>query len=719
MSGGAPAIHAMPTAAIDAPLPAVRWGWFSPVHTLKYFGHDPAGRQRRSRWIKSLRESSPGLCQRRGTALWVRGDAVLPDGRRVADAVAPPVRLPADVVRGRERVRRKQLAAVEAARRYRAAGSFSAFILQDKAFLAENGLPLHRNSWCGRDGLLDRIARGEPVDGRSRSGRKPMPADERLNEAVRAYWLHPNRLDGTHVYEEQRRIARELGVTALTRSQVRKAIRAIPHKAAVLAREGPKAFAAKCIPKVTVDYSGLSAGEMVCIDGRVPDRHVRIPDGRGGWRAMRPFVTGAVCVASGAMVVDVRTSEATEGRLAILKRWCVEHGVPAVVQDDNAEASKAAFGARRGSRWQRAIATDDSLLRSATAELGIELKRALPYTPWSKKVESLWRLVKKHSDRLCGEFWGGSPGERPEEAAKRLRTRPDSLPTLEEYRGLLQAAVDTYNATPRRALGGLTPTLAYEQRRAARRTLDPDTAHAVFTKIDEHPRKVGRDGVSYRNILYTLSARDSVALEGRKVYVRPDIDLCGRIWLCDEAGQRLAIAEKARLVQAGATPDELRDVMREKAAVRRLAKEYLPKRNVLLAEPESLLQQKRRAHALAEQEALRAQLPPAPEPTVTIVRPDLAGQVRSAKARGPRNDVRRPAGSGQPADGFELLAARQGDAPIAAADRGRSALDAAMQRLVEQGEAEAIAYAARQEAATPDYWAQLAARQEAGLADAG
>jgi hypothetical protein len=647
-------------------------GWYSPQQYSRAFGCGAAAVQSRKRWARKLSADQWSL---RADGRYVRGDAVLPDGRTVAEAwqVAGATRLPNDVSRGTDRTRRKQLAAIDALARYRAfcrehpqwgkssPTLFAAFFKVQGAFLREHGLPASRSRWIGRDGLIARVSRNEPVDGRTRSGRKPGTMDDRLVEAVKEFYLHPNKLTETSAFEEQRRVAWELGIAALTRHQVRRIVAAIPKAAKVLAREGPRALEAKCVPKVRRDYSDLGAGEWVCMDGRVPDRHVRVADGRGGWKLKRPFVTGVLDVVSGLLEVDVRETENCEGRLAAAKRWCIRHGVPRHWQDDNAEASKRAFGSPRGSAWQRKI-VDDRRLGSVLAQLGVELHPATPYTPWSKKIESIWRLLGKHSDKFFAGYWGNRPSERPEDAAKLLRENPELVPTLDEYREHLQTAVETYNATPRRALGALSPNLVFEQRQREKRVLSEDAAQLVFTPIEERPRRVLRDGVTYRGILYRLSPEEAVTLQGRAVYVRPDIDLCGQIWLCGADGKPLAIAQADRLIRCGADSEQLRAAMKEKARFRRLAREYMPGRNFLLETTEGQILRKRAEYARARERELRAKLAPPAAPPVQIVRPDLTAAVRKVKSR-----ARMAAGSrsrlGRDAGGTPTLPAIAGETP--------------------------------------------------------
>lgn len=427
-----------------------RWGWHGPERLAGLFKHD---RQARLRWIKGL---PPALRRMESDGWCARGDSLLPDGRRLADVLneGMPRRIPAEVVAGSDKQRVRQLAALELLRRDLAlqearpdlAPGGAAFFAELQRlhgdYALRHGIGISRAAWCGRNGIRARLRAGLPVDGRIRSGRKARDVDQRLVEVVCERYLHQNGLSESECHYEQRRIARELGIAPLTRHQVRKIVASVPRATKVRTRQGVQSFNATCLPKMTIDYSKLGAGEWLSMDGRVADQHVRVPDGRGGWRLTRPFVVGAACVRTGAMEVHVGTSETGEGRLLGLRRWCERRGIPRHVADDNSEAGKRVWGSRRGSEHQRRIA-EDRQLGSTLGLLGVELHPALPYQPWTKKIESLWRFLKRHSDQFAVGYWGGKPSERPEEAAELLRTHPESFPTLNEYREHLETALAT------------------------------------------------------------------------------------------------------------------------------------------------------------------------------------------------------------------------------------------------------------------------------------
>jgi ABC-type transport system involved in cytochrome c biogenesis permease subunit len=133
---------------------------------------------------------------------------------------------------------------------------------------------------------------------------------------------------------------------------------------------------------------------------RVADVQVRVPDASGGWRATRPTVTGAVDARSTKLVVDVRESENWTGILAGLAAWHAANGLPRRVTMDRGEAYKKTARAH-GRRSRGRTAIDAPAVESVFARFGIEVHAAIPYHPWAKKIESIWRWLK----------WGWDPKE--------------------------------------------------------------------------------------------------------------------------------------------------------------------------------------------------------------------------------------------------------------------------------------------------------------------
>jgi ketosteroid isomerase-like protein len=432
----------------------------------------------------------------------------------------------------------------------------------------------------------------------------------------------PGRSDGA---------AAELGVEPMSDHAVRQHIRRLPMAAKTLGRRGEREFERRCLPKIRVDYSGVAAGEWLCLDGRVADVQVRIPDASGGWSATRLSVTGVLDLRSSKMIVEVRRSESWVGILAGLRKWNEAHGLPGQVTMDRGKAYGKTARAHGGKGWCKG-AVDVERLGSVFERFEIQVHKAIAYHPWAKKIESIWRLIKRHCDRWSRSFWGGNPAERSYVAVELVKHHVEELPTEQEFADCLQTAVDTYNATPRRALGGLSPDEMFERYRGTERRVDPDVFDTYFT-VAVGPRRVGRDGVTYQSVLYTLAPEDLIRLQDRQVWILPRLDSVGVVALCDRNEKLLCYATQQQLVRAGAKDEHARAAFAKAARVRRLAREYLSNLDFLLETPTGQILREKRDFAKAEAAARRKTMAPPPAPNIAIVRPDLADGVRKLKKR--------------------------------------------------------------------------------------
>ena len=641
-----PTVSAMP-ADIQASQTS-RWGWHELASCRVLFDGSPAAAKKASqRWYASQPEELRGS---RGERCLVRGDAVLPNGRRLLDWMQESrVRVPAEALAGTEQTRRKQAGVLELLRRDaefqrthpRLGATKAAYFVEfgrvHGSFAAQHGLS------CKRSAMLRyrvRGQRGELVDGRCNSGRRGKEHDARLLDVVRETVLHPNKFSAADAHGRQLQRAAELGVEPLSPWAVRNCIRELPDAAKVLAREGPRAFAAKAEPKGTLDYSKLPAGDWWCLDGRVADVMVRVSDARGRWKATRPTVTAVLDVRSRKfLAVDVRATENSDGILAGI-RAALRDGAPSDVTLDNGKAYRRATGARRRVAWRK-LYFDDPRVDGVFAALGVVVHQSLPYQGWAKIIESIWRSMKKRCDRWHRAFWGGSPAERSHVAEELVKYHVDELPTPDEFSEHVLIAVDEHNATVKEGSGmsGLTPALAFEQYRGTVRRVEPEVVDLVACPVDTKPHRVGRDGITYRNLRYTLDAEDLVKLQRREVWVRADIERAGSIILCDQQGRPQCQAVQERLYQVGATQEDLREAMKRKRRVRRAAKAYLRERDFLLETTTGQVLRAKRDRALAKEAELRAQLPAPAEPAVTLVRPDLADAAKKLRRKPARRAV--------------------------------------------------------------------------------
>jgi hypothetical protein len=204
---------------------------------------------------------------------------------------------------------------------------------------------------------------------------------------------------------------------------------------------GPKEFDAHFVPKLERDISGLRPGEVWSLDNRRGDNLVLDGD-----RPVRPWVTAAYDVASGAFVAMISSRQPSSDTVtAALCNGFVGFGLSERVQTDGGLdfiAKRIAAGGRR-----RAQDTTDAAL-SAEAEtllgaLGVKVTRALPYRARSKPVESAFRAFFRRFENLLPGYCGRSTERRPE--ALKRQVKEGLLLTWQEYEGIVTEQLRLWN----------------------------------------------------------------------------------------------------------------------------------------------------------------------------------------------------------------------------------------------------------------------------------
>lgn len=664
----APATTCASTAdtAVTTATTASPHAWYRPGRhgSVRGYGDAFANRTAAQAWRDALPREQVGRGQcRRGIP--VRGDAVLPSGQTVAGfcsavRVGPP---PAWVTDGGDRARDLWLAGQRVLALDRAFHlahpelscttdryfvAFTRVHGAEIAALAGGAFSSKRSAMLE---LRKRDAARAPYDRRHiASGRRAREFDPRLTERVKDVYLHPNKFHAADAHAEQARLAAELGVEALPLWRVEQIVTEIPAAVKARRRHGRGLFEAKFVPKATLDYSDVPAGDWLCLDGRVIDAEVArvLPD--GSRKAVRPVVAATMDMRSTLLRLVPGRTENNVLILRGLREWEAEFGRALIVTSD----------------WGKAYLR---ALKHLLDDLGIEHRQPPVKWPWAKRIESVFRVLKKHHDRWYRTFWGGSPAERSHVAARLVAKHLEQLPTEDEFYANLQVAVETINNTPRRALGGLSPQAVFDQNRGEIRRSTEGARNIAYRPTDG-PLIVRQNGVRYNGVLYELEPEDLVALQGREVKIKPDIDLVGQIIVCDLKGKPICEAVEQRLLRAGVRDEARRDQMQRKARFRRRVKEYRAATDFLRETTTSQLLEAQRDFSAAQAAEERDRLPEPPEPDVKLVSADLECDAKRIERQRSRRKIAgavKGAGHTDVPSGFDRLADR---------------LDAARQQIV-------------------------------------
>jgi hypothetical protein len=216
-----------------------------------------------------------------------------------------------------------------------------------------------------------------------------------------------------------------------------------------------------------------------------------------------------------------------------------------------------------------------------------------------------------------------------------------ALPTEDQVREAFKTWLrDVHHAATRASLGGLSPRLAMEQRRAHIERIPAEVAELVCSSAETEKgaprlRTYGRDGITSRGWLFReRDEHQHFRLIGRKVVVRRVSWTGDYLILTDEAGTVISRPRRVTLVGVSATPDELREVAREQNRARRVVRRAGEARRFLFGTRAQQLAELKRGAALAAEAEVRRTLPAPPQPEVTIIAANVASKAQLLRATG-------------------------------------------------------------------------------------
>lgn len=284
------------------------------------------------------------------------------------------------------------------------------------------------------------------------------------------------------------------------------------------------------------DWSQVRPGQCWFADSRPFDQLIRVPDGKGGWKAARPNVTYVMDAASWFCVGFDVTGESVDNDMIrnTFARACCEHGRPEMFYVDNgSDYNKAGF-----SQPVTIEGREYSILQA----LGIHLTIARPYSGRSKTVERSFRDYSIDFDKRQPSYLGNSPATRP--ASAELYYTPEGvrlLPSLEQFCEMLRGELDRYHNTPRGGrFKGRTPLELWNApNRLQRAPLSDRELHRALLLPLPKPRQVHRGGcVDIARVRYY--APELERLTGGKVIVKTSYFEPGRVHAFDLKGNYLA-----------------------------------------------------------------------------------------------------------------------------------------------------------------------------------
>lgn len=303
--------------------------------------------------------------------------------------------------------------------------------------------------WENKNALADSYA----------SGPRKYAGNEDFWQLFRAFYLNQNKLSIAEAYRLARIKMRKSDPLAYipTLRQVRYQMRRFDPAATALARYGEEYVKNNYIDCIRRDWSDVLVNEIWISDHRQFDCAVRIPDEKGNWKAVRPWLCGFMdakswYMASWQVTIESPNSEIIRNGMG----WGIQqHGACAYFYTDQGKDFK-----------KEGFTTDiefNGVRHSIIRELNIKQIKALPYNGRAKTIERCFLNVASRFDKYFASYLGNRPGMRPDTAGYFWKN-PEHLPSLDEFTRAFGAWLTEYHNTPNngRILGGKTPKQAFE-----------------------------------------------------------------------------------------------------------------------------------------------------------------------------------------------------------------------------------------------------------------
>lgn len=291
---------------------------------------------------------------------------------------------------------------------------------------------------------------------------------DELRARIEDAFLSQHAFEPARIYEDIVEVWGQQHGAVPSRKTVERVVNAIPEELRVLAREGRRAYDEKYVPRVTRDVTALAPHAWWCADFRKADTWIRVSDGRGrGWgkygrldcpcgsgkrrdeccSVVRPWWSPISDLATGGMVsfrVCVDHPNAQTVGLGLFEAM-LAHGVPEHFYVDNGKSYHSnRIGKGADARLDDELDVEPDVRRSSMlAMLGVQVHSSIPYSSWSKPIESYFRWFAGEEKSLPG-WCGNSPDGRPEKLEDELED--GRLLTLEQYCAAAEKMIARWNS---------------------------------------------------------------------------------------------------------------------------------------------------------------------------------------------------------------------------------------------------------------------------------
>lgn len=353
-----------------------------------------------------------------------------------------------------------------------------------------------------------------------------------------------------------------------------------------LAANGSREWKNKKMLKAKRDATTLEVMEYVVGDEHTFDFWVQWTAPNGKIKAVRPKLVAWMDMRSRAIVGDVACIDANSQTLkeSLVKMIYGEPGgVPKILHIDNGKdyTSKGMTGQNRKER--KIEFQFDAETVGFYQSIGIqEVGRSLPYQPWDKPIERLFKTVcdkfSRWFESYVGTLTGSKTYAKRQKDVERMLERGELLTMEEFFAAWTDWKNNKYHTREHRGLKDagekwVTPIEMYENGPRYMKAAPP-REYAAMLLMKADTARVGNQGITKFGTLYT--DYELCHYIGQTVGIKWDIDDVTKLYVFDQEGRRICEAVSAELLQFGphcsqaALERHLRDQKRQEREMREI-----------------------------------------------------------------------------------------------------------------------------------------------------
>jgi putative transposase len=393
----------------------------------------------------------------------------------------------------------------------------------------------------------------------------------------------------------------------------RRYVAGLPRATVVLAREGEQAFRRRFEPHAERDYTTVRVMQCWIADHAQFDFFCRDENGK----PVRPWLTLWQDMRSRRRVGwQVHTGPSQDTVLAALAMGIMRYGIPEEAYTDNGRDFSVLTVAGSSRRWR--LKLDEGHVQALTQHFGMRWHFAIPKRPQGKGgIERPFGVDRERFDKLWASYCGRNDQEKPEGLAALLK-RPRDLPGIPQVQeAYTRYATEVADLMPHEGQGmdGRSPREVFEAEEYVKGTATIEALRLLLMR-SSRPVRVQRNGIWAFDRWYW--SVELAACHGQEVYYRYALDDLSVIHVLGLQDQYLCSVRRRDLV--GVTSQDHRKYVREKQAIRRVARAYLANRDRQASAPDALA---------AIGASIRMERPDGPRPEDPGPRPAVVKPIRT------------------------------------------------------------------------------------------